>query len=105
MHRLAGRVISRLSCAARLLINLGMLAFFVVSISTWWVWPDIRSIGALVLLAAFFLDASKKELGSFFAFFKRTRLSNLSIDSKLLGLMVLVSMAVNAFRACGAAWG
>ncbi len=67
--------------------------FFLISLSSLWGWPVVRSALAYTMLAGFFFTMSKKELGGHLAW--ATKCSKLSVDAKLLGVEVLISTAVN----------
>jgi hypothetical protein len=91
------RTLRGMSYAARSLMGLILFVLFLCSISSLWHWPIARSALSFAMLAGFFLTASRKELGGHLAFFRAGKTSRLSVDAKLLGLEVLISVAVNGF--------
>lgn len=100
-QKLQGRALRSLSYAARVLIGLVSFVLFLVSIGALWDWPIARSALAFSTNAAFFLDFSKRDLGSYFAFCSLARATKLTIDTKLLGLEVLASALINSFLILG----
>jgi hypothetical protein len=89
------RSLNTLSTAVRVLSLLASLVLFAMSVSQAWGWPVARGAVAFLILLAFFLDFSKRELGSYRAILNPQNLRRLSTDSKFLGLEVLLSVVVN----------
>jgi hypothetical protein len=91
------RTLRGMSYVARSLMGSILFVLFLCSISSLWDWPIARCVLSFAMLAGFFLTASKRELGGHLAFCRAGKVSRLSIDAKLSGLEVLISVALNGF--------
>ena len=93
--RLRERTIRGMSHSARAWIGLMGFVFFLISISCLRNGPVGRALIAFFMLAVFLLDFLRRDIGSYAGIFRPTQVRQLSLDTKLLGVQVLASAAIN----------